>query len=77
MNEAGAGVRNLFKYCKAYCGHDPQLIEQDIFKFILRLPPRLPLKLPGKLPGKLNGHQKFWNFAELKNLPLRLWISLG
>ncbi|HJW86909.1 MAG TPA: hypothetical protein VJ440_09780 [Candidatus Brocadiaceae bacterium] len=33
----GSGVRNLFKYCNAYCGHDPQLIEQDIFKFILPL----------------------------------------
>ncbi|MBI5308176.1 MAG: hypothetical protein HZB37_07600 [Planctomycetes bacterium] len=36
-DELGSGVRNLFKYCKAYCGHDPQLIEQDIFKFILLL----------------------------------------
>ena len=36
-DELGSGVRNLFKYCKAYCGHDPQLIEQDIFKFILPL----------------------------------------
>ena len=36
-DELGSGTRNLFKYCKAYCGHDPQLIEQDIFKFILPL----------------------------------------
>ena len=36
-DELGSGVRNLFKYCKVYCGHDPQLIEQDIFKFILPL----------------------------------------
>ncbi len=36
-DELGSGTRNLFKYCKVYCGHDPQLIEQDIFKFILPL----------------------------------------
>ena len=36
-DELGSGVRNLFKYCKAYCGHDPQLIEEDVFKFILPL----------------------------------------
>ena len=36
-DELGSGVRNLFKYCKAYCGHDPQLLEGDIFKFSLNL----------------------------------------
>jgi len=33
----GSGVRNLFKYCKAYFGGKPQLIENDIFKMIIPL----------------------------------------
>ena len=36
-DELGSGTRNLFKYCRVYCGHDPQLLEEDIFKFILPL----------------------------------------
>ena len=36
-DELGSGVRKLFKYCKSFCGHDPQLIEKDIFRFILSL----------------------------------------
>jgi len=34
-DELGSGVRNLFKYCKAYAKNDPQLVEGDIFKFFL------------------------------------------
>ena len=45
MNEArirsilkkGEGIAVEFKECKAYCGYNPQLLEQDIFKFILPL----------------------------------------
>ena len=36
-DELGSGTRNLFKYCRAYGGNDPQLIEEDIFRFILPL----------------------------------------
>ncbi len=36
-DELGSGVRKLFKYCKAFCGSDPQLIEGDVFRFILPL----------------------------------------
>ena len=36
-DELGSGVRKLFKYCKAFCGSDPELIEGDVFRFILPL----------------------------------------
>jgi ATP-dependent DNA helicase RecG len=39
-DELGSGTRNLFKYCKTYCGHDPQLFEEDIFRFTLPLTPQ-------------------------------------
>ena len=45
MNEArirsilkkGEGIAVEFKEWKAYCGYNPQFLEQDIFKFILPL----------------------------------------
>jgi|AntAceMinimDraft_9_1070365.scaffolds.fasta_scaffold20516_2 ATP-dependent DNA helicase RecG len=36
-DELGSGIRKLFKYGKAYGGHDPEMIEDDIFRFILPL----------------------------------------
>lgn len=30
-----------FKYCKAFCGNDPQLYEEDVFKFVLSLTPHV------------------------------------
>ena len=36
-DELGSGVRNLFKYCREYCGHDPQLMEEEVFRFVLPL----------------------------------------
>ena len=40
--ELGSGVRNLFRYTKAYSGGDaPSLIEEDIFKIIVPIDERL------------------------------------
>lgn len=36
-DELGSGVRKLYKYCKAFSGNNPELIEGDIFRFILPL----------------------------------------
>jgi len=36
-DELGSGVRKLFKYGKAYGGHDPELFENDVFRLVLRL----------------------------------------
>lgn len=61
-DELGSGVRNLFKYCKSYCGSDPQLIEEDIFKFILPLtgkivqePPQKNIVSTGEATGEATG----------------------
>jgi len=45
-DELGSGVRKLFKYCTAYCGHDPELIEDDVFRLVL------PLSEEEKTSGK-------------------------
>jgi ATP-dependent DNA helicase RecG len=37
-DELGSGVRKLFRYCQAYGGANPELVENDIFRFILPLP---------------------------------------
>ncbi len=36
-DQLGSGTRNLFKYSKFYSGHDPKLIEGDVFKIIVPL----------------------------------------
>jgi ATP-dependent DNA helicase RecG len=34
--ELGSGIRNIYKFCKSYCGSDPQLVDDNaLFKFIL------------------------------------------
>ena len=37
-DELGSGVRKMMKYCKAFGGADPELIEGDIFKIIIKTP---------------------------------------
>ncbi len=37
-DELGSGVRRLMKYGKAYGGSDPELIEGDIFRIIVKCP---------------------------------------
>ena len=34
-DESGSGVRKLYRYCKGFCGHDPELVEAEIFRFSL------------------------------------------
>ncbi len=47
-DELGSGVRNLFKYTKAYSGQDPELIEEDIFKAIIPLSEQVAKQVPSK-----------------------------
>lgn len=37
-DELGSGVRNLYKYGKAYGGEDPEILENDIFRVIVSVP---------------------------------------
>jgi ATP-dependent DNA helicase RecG len=37
-DELGSGVRRLMKYGKAYGGNDPELIEGDVFRIIVKYP---------------------------------------
>ncbi len=37
-DELGSGVRNMMKYGKAYGDDDPELIEGDIFRIIIKVP---------------------------------------
>jgi ATP-dependent DNA helicase RecG len=37
--ELGSGIRNIYKFCKSYCGSNPQLVDDNaLFKFILPVP---------------------------------------
>ncbi len=37
-DELGSGMRNMIRYGKAYGGEDPQMIEGDIFRIIVKVP---------------------------------------
>lgn len=37
-DELGSGMRKLMRYCKAYGGVLPELIEGDVFRIILKVP---------------------------------------
>lgn len=45
-DELGSGVRKLFKYCKAYGGTDPRLLDEDLFKMIIPLTQATPQATP-------------------------------
>ena len=50
-DELGSGVRKLFHYCKAYCGHDPEMIEDNVFRLVLTLADSK--QDSGKMSGKV------------------------
>lgn len=62
-DELGSGVRKLFHYCKVYCGHDPVMVEDDVFRLILPLvgipsddeKKTISKKVAGKMAGKMAG----------------------
>ncbi|MDR3306115.1 MAG: putative DNA binding domain-containing protein [Endomicrobium sp.] len=37
VEELGSGVRKLYKFCKLYCGYNPIISDNDLFKFELKI----------------------------------------
>ena len=37
-DELGSGMRKLMKYCRAYGGADPELVEGDVFRMVIKVP---------------------------------------
>lgn len=36
--ELGSGMRKMMKYSRAYSGADPELVEGDVFRMVIRVP---------------------------------------
>lgn len=51
-DELGSGMRKLMRYGKAYGGADPQMIEGDIFRIIVKVPEFVPV---GEVTGEVAG----------------------
>lgn len=55
-DELGSGVRKLFKYGRSYAGHDPELLEDDIFRVNLALSEEAEGAVaPGLVDGLVDG----------------------
>ena len=50
-DELGSGMRNLMKYGKSYGGADPQLIEGDVFRIVVKAPELGPTGERAIAPG--------------------------
>jgi len=50
VDELGSGVRNIHKYCKAYFGSEPELVEGDIFEIVFRTSQATPHVTPHVTP---------------------------
>lgn len=49
-DELGSGVKNLYKYAKAYGGNDPVIIEGEVFRVEVKLKLNEPLNAPLNAP---------------------------
>jgi ATP-dependent DNA helicase RecG len=60
-DELGSGMRNMMRYGKAYGGEDPQMIEGDVFRIIVKVPEfgsfeeQDKKKGSGKITGEVTG----------------------
>lgn len=61
-DELGSGMRNLMKYGKAYGGSDPELIEGDVFKIVVKTPDFTPLAVSGVESGDKSGVESNQSF---------------
>ncbi len=63
-DELGSGVRNLFKYCKKFCGQDPELVEGDVFRFILPLTEQVTEQATEQATEQVERIQKVINYCK-------------
>ena len=45
-DKLGSGMRNKTKYGKTYGGEDPQMIEGDVFRILIKFPEFGPVEQP-------------------------------
>lgn len=76
-DELGSGVRNLFRYCKAYCGHDPQLIESEIFKFVLLLTPQVSPQVTPQVTVQVESTERVLIFCSTPKTRMEIQEFLG
>jgi ATP-dependent DNA helicase RecG len=60
-DELGSGMRKLMKYGKAYGGDNPQMVEGDVFRIVVKVPefgfvaPAATEQVAGKVAGEVTG----------------------
>ena len=63
-DELGSGVRKLYRYSRAWYGHEPEMIEDDIFRVILPLEDEVSAtegdvgEVSGKKPAGVSGDKE-------------------
>ncbi len=57
-DELGSGMRNMMKYGKAYGGEDPQMIEGDVFRIIVKVPEFGAVEKPEEQKETEQAHQQ-------------------
>jgi ATP-dependent DNA helicase RecG len=60
-DELGSGVRKLMKYGKAYGGSDPELLEGDVFRIVIKTPEferATGTPIPWEVTGEVTGEVK-------------------
>ena len=57
-DELGSGMRNMMRYGKAYGGEDPQMIEGDVFRIIVKVPEYGAVEKPPEQKEPEQAHQQ-------------------
>lgn len=63
-DELGSGVRNLYRYTHQYTGHDPHLIEGDIFQLIVPFTSRAKVGGDDSAPHEYPTGEDDWTFDD-------------
>lgn len=83
VDELGSGVRNIHKYGKTYFGHEPQIIEDEIFKTIFKIddslgtPQVTPQVTPQANPQANQEIKKILNFCIIPKSRMEIQEFIG